>query len=64
MEKIHSDEKIGEWLVRDGMMLKEDVESVLKVQKEGNDSLFGIIAMELGLIEPEILITFAEMKGI
>ena len=64
MEKIHSDEKIGEWLVRDGIMLKEDVESVLKVQKEGNDSLFGIIAMELGLIEPEVLITFTEMKGI
>ena len=64
MENINSDEKIGEWLVRAGIMLIEDVESVLKVQKEGNDSLFGIIAMELGLIEPEVLITFAEMKGI
>lgn len=64
MDKINSDEKIGEWFVRAEIMSKEDVESVLKVQKEGNDSLFGIIAMELGLIEPEVLITFTEMKGI
>ena len=64
MKKINSDEKIGEWLVRAGIIAKEEVESVLKIQKEGNDSLFGIIAMELGLIEPEVLITFAEMKGI
>ena len=64
MDKINSDEKIGEWFVRAEIMSKEDVESVLNVQKEGNDSLFGIIAMELGLIEPEVLITFAEMKGI
>ena len=64
MDKINSDEKIGEWLVRAEIMYKEDVRSVLKVQKDGNDSLFGIIAMELGLIDPEILITFAEMKGI
>ena len=64
METINSDEKIGEWLVRAGILSNEDVESVLEVQKEGNDSFFGIIAMELGLIEPEVLITFAEMKGI
>lgn len=64
MEKINSDEKIGEWLIRAGIMERDDVESVLDVQKEGNDSLFGIIAMELGLIEPEVLITFAEVKGI
>ena len=64
MEKINSDEKIGEWLVRAELMSKIDVETVLKVQENGNDSLFGIIAMELGLIEPEALITFAEVKGI
>ena len=64
MEKLNSDEKIGEWLVRAGIMSKEDVESVLKVQTDGNDSLFGIIAMELGFIEPEVLINFAEVKGI
>jgi hypothetical protein len=64
MEKINSDEKIGEWFVRAGIMSKDDVKSVLMVQKEGNDSLFGIIAMEFGLIEPEVLITFAEVKGL
>ena len=64
MGTINSDEKIGEWLVRAGIMSKRDVGSVLEEQENGNDSLFGIIAMELGLIEPEVLITFAEVKGI
>ncbi len=64
MDKINSDEKIGEWFIRAGIMSKMDVGSVLEVQENGNDSLFGIIAMELGLIEPEVLITFAEVKGI
>ena len=64
MDNINSDEKIGEWLVRAGIMSKRDVGSVLEEQENGNDSLFGIIAMELGLIEPEVLITFAEVKGI
>ena len=64
MEKINSDEKIGEWLIRAEAMSLADVEIVLKDQREGNDSLFGIIAMELGLIEPEVLLAFAEMKGI
>ena len=64
METINSDEKIGEWLIRAEIMSKMDVGAVLDVQKNGNDSLFGIIAMELGLIEPDVLITFAEVKGI
>ncbi|RKX87261.1 MAG: hypothetical protein DRP58_03140 [Spirochaetes bacterium] len=64
METINNDEKIGEWLIRAEAMSLRDVETVLKVQREGNDSLFGIIAMELGLIDPEVLLAFAEMKGI
>ena len=64
METINSDEKIGEWLIRAGAMSLTDVETVLKEQREGNESLFGIIAMELGLIDPEVLLAFAEMKGL
>ena len=64
METINSDEKIGEWLIRAEAMSLRDVEIVLEEQKKGNESLFGIIAMEMGLIEPEILLAFAEMKGL
>jgi len=64
METINSDEKIGEWLIRAGAMSLANVEIVLKEQIEGNESLFGIIAMELGLIDPEVLLAFAELKGI
>ncbi len=64
METINSDEKIGEWLIRAEAMSLRDVEIVLEEQKKGNESLFGIIAMEMGLIDPEILLAFAEMKGL
>jgi hypothetical protein len=64
MGTINSDEKIGEWLIRAGAMSLADVEIVLKEQRDGNESLFGIIAMELGLIDPEVLLTFAEIKGL
>ncbi len=64
MDTINSDEKIGEWLIRAEAMSLTDVEIVLKEQREGNESLFGIIAMELGLIDPEVLLAFAEMKGL
>ena len=64
METINSDEKIGEWLIRAGAMSLTDVEIVLKDQRDGNESLFGIIAMELGLIDPEVLLAFAEIKGL
>ena len=64
METINSDEKIGEWLIRAGAMSLTDVEIVLKEQRNGNESMFGIIAMELGLIDPEVLLAFAELKGL
>jgi len=64
MEAINNDEKIGEWLIRAGAMSLTDVEIVLKEQRNGNESMFGIIAMELGLIDPEVLLAFAELKGI
>ena len=57
METEREEEKIGQWLVRAGAMSSKDVEAVLKEQKNGNDSLFGIIAMEKGYIDPEILLT-------
>lgn len=64
MESDKEEEKIGQWLVNAGAISAEDVEKVLKEQKNGNNSLFGIIAMENGFIDPEILLTYAELKGL
>ncbi len=64
MKDKNDDEKIGQWLVHAGAMTEADVQSVLAEQQRGNDSLFGIIAMEKGYIDPEILLTFAELKGL
>ncbi len=64
METKETEEKIGQWLVNAGAMTEEDVNTVLEEQKSGNDSLFGVIAMEKGFIDPEILLTYAELKGL
>lgn len=64
MESDREEEKIGQWLVNAGAMSAVDVEKVLIEQKNGNNSLFGIIAMEKGYIDPEILLTYAELKGL
>ena len=64
MEQNEDDERIGQWLVRAGAMTGKDVDAVLLEQQNGNESLFGIIAMEKGYIDPEILLTYAELKEI
>jgi len=64
MESEKEEEKIGQWLVNAGAMSDVDVEKVLLEQKNGNNSLFGIIAIENGFIDPEILLTYAELKGL
>jgi len=64
MTTDNNEEKIGQWLVNAGAMTQDDVEAVLEEQKNGNDSLFGVIAMENGFIDPEILLTYAELKGL
>ena len=50
-------EKIGEGLVRIGSMTEEQVRKVLQVQREQKeyDKLFGEIAVELELVDPETI---------
>ena len=62
METAGAEEKIGEWLVKAGAMTEADVTEVLAEQNKGNGSLFGVIAMERGLVDPAILLTYAELK--
>ena len=48
-------EKIGEGLIRIGVMIRAQVDDVLKRQKAGDRRLFGEIAIELGYINDEAL---------
>jgi hypothetical protein len=55
-------ERIGETLVRINVMKFYQVEDVLRVQKAGDNRLFGEIAIELGYINDEILKKYVEAK--
>lgn len=61
---INSDEKIGEGLIRIGAMTRDQVDDILNRQNSGNNSLFGIMALELGYIDDGTLITFLESKNL
>jgi hypothetical protein len=56
------EEKIGKALVRMGALTQEQVEDILQRQKAGNSSLFGVIAIELGYIDPETLLRYLASK--
>ena len=59
-----SEEKIGEGLVRIDAMTQAQVDDVLVRQKAGNDSLFGVIALELGYVDEETLLEYFESRGL
>ena len=52
------EEKIGEGLIRIHAIKKEQVEDVLKRQKNGDDRLFGEIAVELGYVDVQAVIDY------
>jgi hypothetical protein len=52
------EEKIGEGLVRIGGMTREQVESVLRLQREGDKRLFGEIAVEQGFVDIQAIINY------
>ena len=59
------EEKIGEGLVRIGGMTKEQVDIVLKLQREGDKRLFGEIAVEQGFVDIQAIIDYlkSSQKG-
>jgi hypothetical protein len=64
MDDLHKkEEKIGQALIRMGAITKEQVDDILKRQKAGDSSLFGVMAIELGYIEPETLLRYLAAKG-
>ena len=56
------EEKIGEGLVRIGAMTQHQVDDILKRQQAGDTSLFGVMAIELGYIDPGTLLTYLSSK--
>ena len=64
VERMDDEEKIGEGLVRTRNMTREQVDDILKRQRAGNDSLFGIMAIELGYIDENVLLEYLESKGL
>jgi len=64
MAAMNTEEKIGEGLVKIGAMAKEQVEDILQRQRDGNDGLFGIMALELGYVGEEVLLDYLEEKGL
>jgi hypothetical protein len=56
------EERIGEALVRIGAMKTYQVEDVLRLQKAGDERLFGEIAIELGYIDDRAIQKYLETK--
>jgi hypothetical protein len=51
-----AEEKIGEFLVRIKALTREQVEIILKKQKEEEpDKLFGTLVIELGYLDEDVL---------
>jgi hypothetical protein len=55
-------EKIGETLVRIGALKLDQLEDILRVQKAGDNRLFGEIAIESGYINDEALRRYVEAE--
>ncbi len=47
--------RIGEFLVQIGAMKQYQVDDVLRVQKKGDQRMFGEIAIELGYVNDEAI---------
>ena len=56
------EERIGEALVRIGAMTPEQVDQVLKLQKDGDTRLFGEIAIEQSFINDKAIRAYLDAK--
>jgi len=57
------EEKIGDGLCRIGAMTPDQVKIVLKKQSEGDDRLFGEIAVELGFVDVDAILNYLKLKN-
>lgn len=52
------EQKIGEALVKRGVLNDQDVDAVLKLQRAGDKRLFGEIAIDLGVLNVRELMDY------
>ncbi|MCK5198953.1 MAG: hypothetical protein KAR21_11410 [Spirochaetales bacterium] len=57
-------EKIGDGLVRIEAMSAEQRSIVLQMQKDGDERMFGEIAIDLKYIDDQAILDFLESRGI
>ena len=57
-------ERIGDGLVRIGAMAAEQRDRVLQMQNEGDERMFGEIAIDLEFIDDQAILDFLASKGI
>lgn len=57
-------ERLGEFLIRIGVMTDEQVHSVLEEQKKRPEDLFGQIAIEKGFINEKAVDDYLASKGL
>jgi len=57
-------ERIGDGLVRIGAMSEEQRDSVLKMQDDGDERMFGEIAIDLGFVDDKAILNFLDSIGL
>jgi hypothetical protein len=57
-------ERIGDGLVRIGAMEAEQRDKVLKIQNDGDERMFGEIAIDLEFIDDKAILDFLASKGL
>ncbi len=57
-------ERIGDGLVRIGAMTEDQRDKVLQMQADGDERMFGEIAIELRFIDDKAILSFLDSKGI
>jgi hypothetical protein len=57
-------EKIGEFLLRIGVMAEYQLQEVLNAQKSGDSRMFGEIAIDFGYINDEMMKKYIEASAV
>ena len=57
-------ERIGDGLVRIGAMTEEQRDKVLQMQNDGDERMFGEVAIDLKFIDDQAILGFLASKGI
>ena len=57
-------EKIGEFLLRIGVMAEYQLQEVLNAQKTGDSRMFGEIAIDFGYINDEMMKKYIEASAV